>query len=144
MINDTQGKDFELKNEASLDKYLDLPYSHWLSGSGDSAIWKDDSDGLMFFKFNNDSFFVMELSSYLSPIQNQDDTKWIEHYLGGEPFHFSSRFICSKKTLLLILMEYAKSGKKHKDFIWTDPLPDEELFLKLQEKNNSKTKTETE
>ncbi len=135
-ISDPIAKDFELENETTLNKYLDLPFSHWSSGSGDSAMWKNDSDGLLFFKFDTNSYFVMELSSYLSPIQNQDDIKWMEHHVGGNPFHFSSRFVCTKKTLLLILMEYSKSGKKHKDFNWTDPLPDEELFLKFQEQNN--------
>ncbi|WP_422104365.1 hypothetical protein [Winogradskyella sp.] len=136
-ICDPLGNDFELKHESLLDKYLDLPYSHWSNGSGDSAILKDNTDGLMFFKFDTNAFFVMELSSYLSPIQNQNDIEWIKHHVGGEPFHFSSRFVCSKKTLSTILTEYSKSGEKRKNFIWSDPLPDEELYLKLQEQKQN-------
>ena len=132
-ISDPLTNDFELKNEAILDEYLDLPTSHWASGSGDSTLWKDDADGLMFFKFDTNAYFVMEISSYLSPIQNQEDTKWLRHYIGGEPFFFSSRHLCSKETSLKTLMEYAKSGEKYHEFKWTDPIPDEELYFKLLE-----------
>ena len=130
-ISDPSAQDFDLKKEATLDEYLDLPHSHWAIGSGDSALWKDNSNGLMFFKIDHNSYFVMEISSYLSPIQNQDDIKWISHYIGGEPFFFSSRHLCSKKAVMKILLEYAESGKLDKDFKWTDPIPDEELYFVL-------------
>lgn len=130
-ISDPLHKDFELKNEAVLNEYLDLPSSHWSSGSGDSALQKDEADGLMFFKLDTNAYFVMEISSYLSPIQNQDDITWMKHYISGEPFFFSSRYLCSKETLLKTLIEYARSGKKHDDFKWADPIPDEDLYFKL-------------
>jgi hypothetical protein len=133
-ITDPSAQDFELENETILDEYLDLPPSHWSIGSGDSALWKDNSNGLMFFKIDCNSYFTMEISSYLSPIQNQDDIKWILHYIGGEPFFFSSRHLCSKETLLEILLEYAESGKVHKDFKWIDPIPNEELYFTLLNK----------
>lgn len=121
-----------MNDESSLSSYLDLPSAHWKGGSGDSALWKDETNGLLFFRFNN-SYFVLELSSYLSPLQNQDALRWIEHYIGGEPFHFSSRHLCSKETLMTVLLYYANTFELHKDFDWVDPLPDEDTFLKLQE-----------
>jgi len=126
-ISDPLGEDLIMTNEKNLSDYLDMPSDHWESGSGDSALWKNETDGLLFFKTGNE-FFVMELGSYLSPIQNQEKLKWIKHYIGGDQFHCSSRHLCSKETLMKILLNYVKTSELLSEFEWADPLPDEDLF----------------
>jgi len=131
-ISDPLGGDLIMKDELRLSEYLDLPSSHWNGGSGDSALWKEDgTDGLLFFK-TDDAYFVMEISSYLSPIQNQDQLQWMKHNIGGEPFHFSSRHLCTKEVLMTILIHYINTAELLKEFNWFDPLPDEDIFLKFQ------------
>ena len=123
IIKDPLGNDFELKNEEQLQNYLNLPASHWKSGSGDAAIWINDTDALLFFKYDTNSYFIMELASYESPIHNEDEIEWLSHDIGGEPFLFSSRYLCDQQTLIKIILHFASSGEKDPNFDWKDPIP---------------------
>jgi len=131
-ISNPIGENIANANESDLRKYLDKAYSYWEVGSGSSALWSDISDELLFFKCSDTEFFVMEILSNLSPVFNEEEISWIKHYIGGQAFHFSSRHKCSKEILLDILLDYARTGQLSDRYKWDNPIPDEELYYKLQ------------
>jgi len=112
------GEEFICKDLSKVSEVLDLDYKNWEQGSGDSAFHSDKGESLIFFKLEK-GFFVMELSSYLSP-KISDNSEALKHFVSGEPMTIPKKCICSKNQAYDIIVEFLINKKLHEKYDWLE------------------------
>lgn len=117
---DTSGYLIENLTEAIINKQLSRNYTDWLKGSGDSCI-EGNIPELIIVKLQ-EGIFIMTMDDYTAPkINNEYDTIYLEHYIGGEPFKIPKSCLCDKETAINIIMHYINNyGALYSSFKWVD------------------------
>lgn len=121
-FTDTEGNTSLVLDSSFLQQVLDLPYSHWQGGTGDSAIQVKDEEQLIFFKTAK-GIFIMQHPDYLAPLFTNSDEQPIifSHYIGGEPMDIPEACLCNEATALTILQNYIDNKElPATDFRWVD------------------------
>jgi hypothetical protein len=113
------GEEITIENNDILEDILNKPYQDWTEGSGDSAIYCNNEQRLIFFKIK-EGIFIMQHPDYLAPKINNNSVEIFKHYVGGQEMLVPSTNLCDKQTALKIIKYYIEENKLSEEFVWVD------------------------
>lgn len=104
-----------------LEEVLKKPVTHWEQQAGDSGIFLEGENYLIFFK-TPEGIFIEHFPSATSPLIREDfDTvKEITHYVGGEPMTVPDICLCSEAVALKVFKHFIETGERIGDYKWVD------------------------
>lgn len=120
IFSGNDGIDHEKTDLDFLREVLNYPFTYWMEGAGDSAVYVNARDRLIFFKMP-EGVFIMQHPDYIAPVITKDKhPAALTHYVGGEPFEIPDVCLCDSNTAFKIISHYIQStGELFPGYYWS-------------------------